>query len=391
MSDNDPQAQPEPAETPSPKMTQGGIIAGESSSITVGQGDVTGRDKNVAGGHIIQAAAGSTIIIGGAATAQAGAGLQALGELAGRSSAVRDAVVVFRTEFQEASRQIDVLGDYKDLHDLLHQLEFECYDVLLGAAATFPDDEDDSLIKYHLKLEDIADQLQEVNGRGFVARQDTVWIQRLAVLPADLDRALNTTDKKLLDNVLRRIKQTLDIQPSQINTRLNTTARALRLPALVQALAQVRDNLSAQPDLDSDKVSQFHRGVDALVNISGTLTALIDDHDGWQAVEALLNRIEDMMEADTQELEMSWPDLKTMSAPLCSRRTDKPAIAFLKEAATLEETIASANPDRIRKSFLSYRTRAGQLFYRIDVDLKRLCGELRKVGEPLASVLRMTE
>jgi len=372
-------------------MTQGGIIAGESSSITVGQGDVTGRDKNVAGGHIIQAAAGSTIIIGGAATAQAGAGLQALGELAGRSSAVRDAVVVFRTEFQEASRQIDVLGDYKDLHDLLHQLEFECYDVLLGAAATFPDDEDDSLIKYHLKLEDIADQLQEVNGRGFVARQDTVWIQRLAVLPADLDRALNTTDKKLLDNVLRRIKQTLDIQPSQINTRLNTTARALRLPALVQALAQVRDNLSAQPDLDSDKVSQFHRGVDALVNISGTLTALIDDHDGWQAVEALLNRIEDMMEADTQELEMSWPDLKTMSAPLCSRRTDKPAIAFLKEAATLEETIASANPDRIRKSFLSYRTRAGQLFYRIDVDLKRLCGELRKVGEPLASVLRMTE
>ncbi|MBI3242754.1 MAG: hypothetical protein HYZ49_10725 [Chloroflexi bacterium] len=383
MPDTDP-----PADTSSSNVTQGGLTTGEGSSITVGQGDVTGRDKNVVNIH---AEPGATVIIGGAATAQAGAGLQALGELAGRSSAVRDAIVAFRTEFQEASHQIDVLGDYKDLHDLLHQLEFECYDVLLGAAATFPDDEDDSLIKYHLKLEDIADQLQEVNGRGFVARQDTVWIQRLAVLPADLDRALNTTDKKLLDNVLRRIKQTLDIQPSQINTRLNTTARALRLPALVQALAQVRDNLSAQPDLDSDKVSQFHRGVDALVNISGTLTALIDDHDGWQAVEALLKRIEDMMEADTQELEMSWPDLKTMSAPLCSRRTDKPAIAFLKEAATLEETIASANPDRIRKSFLSYRTRAGQLFYRIDVDLKRLCGELRKVGEPLASVLRMTE
>jgi hypothetical protein len=373
------------------QSTQGGFSLGESAQVTVGAGDVTGHDKLAAGGHIIQAAAGATVIIGGVVTAQAGAGLRALGELAERSSAVRDAIIAFRTEFQEASRQIDVLGDYKDLHDLLHQLEFECYDVLLGAAATFPDDEDDSLIKYHLKLEDIADQLQEVNGRGFVARQDAVWIQRLAALPADLDRALNTTDKKLLDNVLRRIKQTLDIQPSQINTRLNTTARALRLPALVQALAQVRDNLRAQPDLDSDKVSQFHSGVDALVNISQTLTALIDDHDGWQAVEALLNRIEDMMEADTQELEMSWPDLKTMSKPLCSRRKDKPAIAFLKEAATLEETLASANPDRIRKSFLSYRTRASQLFYRIDVDLKRLCGELRKVGEPLASVLRMTE
>jgi hypothetical protein len=375
----------------SSETTQGGVSLGESAQVTIGAGDVTGHDKLAAGGHIIQAAAGATVIIGNTATAQAGAGLQALGELAGRSSAVREAIITFRAEFQEASRQIDVLGDYKDLHDLLHQLEFECYDVLLTAAANFPDDEDDALVRYHIRLEGIADSLQEVAGRGFVAKQDTIWIQRLAALPADLDHALNNPEKKLLDNVLRRLKQILDIQPSQINTRLNTTARALRLPALVGALSQVHDHLQAQTDLDPGRVSQFREGVAALVSINEALTALIDDHDGWQAVEVLLNRIEGMMEADTQELEMSWPDLKTMAEPLCSRRTDKPAIAFLKEAATLEEALASANPDRIRKSFLSYRTRAGQLFYRIDVDLKRLCGELRKVGEPLASVLRMTE
>jgi hypothetical protein len=233
--------------------------------------------------------------------------------------------------------------------------------------------------------------MQDVARRGFVAPPDTRWINPLVALPAELDRAVNTRDKKLLDGILRRLKQVLDLQPSQINTRLNSTARALRLPALVQALTRVQDGLLEQHDLDPTKVREFYMGMEALVAINQTLSALIEDHDGWQAVEILLNRIEAFIEQDLQELEMSWPDLKARAEPLCRRRPDKRALALLTESEHLDAALAAANPDRIRKAFLSYRSRAGELFYRLDRDLKRLCSDLRKVGEPLASVLRMTE
>jgi len=51
------------------------------------------------------------------------AGLQALGDLIGRSPQMRAALFAFRADFQAACTQVDVLGDYKDLHDLLHRLQ----------------------------------------------------------------------------------------------------------------------------------------------------------------------------------------------------------------------------------------------------------------------------
>jgi hypothetical protein len=45
-------------------ISQGGI--NNSGDITLGQGDITGRDKKTAGGHIVEAATGATVIIGDA-------------------------------------------------------------------------------------------------------------------------------------------------------------------------------------------------------------------------------------------------------------------------------------------------------------------------------------
>jgi len=74
MTDDAPQTKPDPAKntggtTNVNNTTQGGIGIGEGSQITVGQGDIVGRDKKAAGGHIIEAAAGATVIIGAAPAA----------------------------------------------------------------------------------------------------------------------------------------------------------------------------------------------------------------------------------------------------------------------------------------------------------------------------------
>jgi hypothetical protein len=53
-------------------------------------------------------------------------GLDALSVLM-QAPHVRAAVFTFRTDFQAACEQIDVLSNYKDLHDLLHTLQFQCF------------------------------------------------------------------------------------------------------------------------------------------------------------------------------------------------------------------------------------------------------------------------
>jgi hypothetical protein len=61
----------------------------------------------------------------------------------------------------------------------------------------------------------------------------------------------------------------------------------------------------------------------------------------------------------------------------------------LSEADRLDTALASSDPVKIRHFFRRFRRQMGDRFYRVDIDLKRLCDDLRKVGEPLSSLLQM--
>ncbi len=53
---------------------------------------------------------------------------------------IYSAVVSFRTDFEAACEQIKVLEYYKDLHDILHTLEFQCYSSIVREVRRFPRD-----------------------------------------------------------------------------------------------------------------------------------------------------------------------------------------------------------------------------------------------------------
>jgi len=315
-----------------------------------------------------------------------GQGLTALAELM-QMPGVRAAVVAFQTDFQAAREQITVVSNHKDMHDLLHTLQFHCYNPIVQEARRFPDDDMavDNLMDYELTLQRIVNDLKDAAER---ASFETLWTQDLVKAQEALARAIEELNAKLLKRAIWLLNRVLAIQPSQINKGLNAAARALRLPALVKAMADVSDNL-ARLDLDPEKVSQFETGVDALVSLNLSLTTLVDDHDKWQAVDLELRRIEAIMGQDTVELEMSWPDLKAMTEPLYSGSTDEWATSFRKDRDNLDSAIKAANPAQIKRYFRRYRRQAGVRFHQVDVDLKRLCEDLRKVGEPMDSVMKM--
>lgn len=376
-------------EAPPPNVQNIGASIGEGAAVG---GDVLAASNVTAGGHVIQAAAGATVIIGSPAPGQVGEGLNALTDLVQRSTEVRQAVIGFRTDFQAASEQIALLSDYKDLHDILHRLQFQCYNGVMQIAPRFPGDEMavDTLTDSQLTLENIIAEVQEFGKRASAARQEIAWLQDLVDTRADLKAAIDAADAKALKKAIWRLNRLLATQPAKINGRLNTAARALRLPSLTQALTGILGNVQSL-DFDANKKSQFEQGVNGLVGLSQTLTALIESHDAWQAVDVELRRIEALIEHDLTELEMSWPDLKAKAEALYKDSAEEWAAAIKKEAEGMDEALASQNPAKVKRSFRSYRRRASDRFFRVDVDLKTLCGELRLVGQPLASVLRMIE
>jgi hypothetical protein len=65
------------------------------------------------------------------------------------------------------------------------------------------------------------------------------------------------------------------------------------------------------------------------------------------------------------------------------------AASLKTDAARLDTALAASDATKIRHFFRRYRRQAGERFYRVDIELKRMTDDLRKVGEPLAAVLRL--
>jgi len=368
-------------------------VQAENNSIAIGGirvgGNISGQ-MNIASGHIVHAERGATVIIG--TPAEAVGGLIALRELMQCSTHVRMAMVAFQTDFRAVHEEVDRLGDYKDLHDLLHRLQFHCYNGIIQVAARFSFDEQtiDNLTDYGLTLEGIIEELKQVAARPSLPKQEVTWIEDIGLTKTDLHTAIDTFDEKFLKKVIWRLNRLLAIQPARINGLLNHAVRTLRLAALLSALARVCDYLNSL-DLEPSRVNSFQSGVRALSDLDGALDLLVEKHDRWQALDVELRRIEASMDRDLFELEMSWPDVKLKTREIFSLHPGEWARALEQESDTLDEALLSNNPAKARRSFRSFQRRATNYFYQVDLELKALCGNLRQISMPLASVLEIIQ
>lgn len=320
-------------------------------------------------------------------------GLEALSELMELPEA-RTAVILFRNDFEAVIDQIDILADYKQVHDILHSLEYQCFNILQQAVRLFPDDElaFDNLVEAEITLQQITTTLIDLNTRSSFATNELVWVQDLERVQTHLQAAMDEEDPKQLRRAIWLVNRIIAIQPSQINTRLNAVARTLRLRALASAMTSIYETLG-QLSMDQTKLEQFVSGAYALSQLNVNLEKMVEGHDDWQALILELRRIENSMEIDPLELEMSWPDLRPMLVTLYEDALEEEewAISLNDDVERLGEAVAGGNPARMKRFFRRLERRASDRFYRIDIDLRRLCEDLRRVGQPLAGILAMIE
>jgi hypothetical protein len=207
-------------------------------------------------------------------------------------------------------------------------------------------------------------------------------VQRLGNDLKALFSAIKNCDVLQLDAALRPLKRLLATQPMLINSRLTEAARALPLLELKDALARVYGKLD-RIDIKEETILRFKNGVDALGALNDTLVSLIEDHNRWQRIDDELRR----MEADQSDLLASWTDLKDMTEEQLRGVPENWALRIAEDSQKLDKAIGVQDPNKIRQYFSRYRSRVGNRFYQVDLALKALCDQLRRIGEPLASLL----
>lgn len=315
-------------------------------------------------------------------------GLESLEQLM-QNAEVREAVGDFQSDFEAAVLQIELLAFYKDVHDLLHTLQFQCYRGITQEAKRFPDDATsrEILADHQITFDGLLHQLEEVATRDATLGAELVWIQDLRDAQGEFQQAIQQGAAKPLTRAVWLMDRVLAVQPSHVNTRLNAAARALRLTALVEALTLLRDRFEGG-GLDPAKIRAFSDSIRSLVALQQNLTALVVEHDRWQALDLDLRRIQQNLKSDVLELELSWDRVLIMITPLCNV-AEAWAVALRASYEQVGQGVAAQDQARERQAFQRLYAQAADRFYRVDTTLKRVCESLRTIAEPLTTLLGM--
>lgn len=316
---------------------------------------------------------------------QVAEGIDALVELL-RVREVRATVLAFRSDFAAARAQVADLIALKDVHDLLHTLQFQCYLPLTREARNFPDDEIalESIRDYSLTLRTRSSEIRQVFAQAPDLFGASEWVNGLDAGHALLEDAVSQLNPAALKKALWENNRVLAVQPSYINANLITVARALRLRNLAEAMEALDARLSTVSG-DRDRLTRFQVGVAALLHLRERLGALIAEHDAWQAIDREVRRVAESLRFDTSELEFSWPDLHARLLLLAQGNATW-ATALQSEMEQLDLAVVGSGTQRPAAVFQRCNRLIGERFFQVDVDLKRLCGQLRELSDPLAEL-----
>lgn len=297
-----------------------------------------------------------------------------------------------------AEEALEVLVDYKNVHDMLHDLQFKCYNYIFQEARKVEDQIDWSLLVQPQKdLAEILQSLEEAANRRSMADEDFSWLDQLREAQGQLSAACDQLSLPPLKTARDVITTILQMRPTIFDTKLCAAARTLPLDDLQKALNAVRGKLSPAC-IDTEAGASFSAGVDALPQLSANLQALTTEHTRWQVIETRIWSIDALIDRDLGALQNGWPQVRDRFVKICNGNRAPWARSILEQAAKLD-TLLSAPPSgdanefrrwqtRVRQSYTSCSNDGGTRFYQVDLSLKRLCDQLRAVQQALVKMLQ---
>lgn len=251
----------------------------------------------------------TTTIITSAAPIRAG--LQVLTSMA-EMPAVSIILSNSRGRLEEARRRLQQVRVYKDVHDVLHDIQKECFEQLELELRVCSDDtagvqncnavgqtEEDARSSLDISFEDLEfyldrygiyiGRLQELRDGGSVRASELEFIEKQLV-PAKDDWSWGVKEKNLrsLYAAKKKLWCTLGRYHPKIDTALHTVAADM-LPIILGVVDEISEALGEAPGPPN-----FRLEVQRLASLNRSLSELVDHHHRWQEFDDEMRRIADL-------------------------------------------------------------------------------------------------
>jgi hypothetical protein len=306
---------------------------------------------------------------------------------------VRKVVIPHRDELTELMKDIDVLANYKRLHDYLQTINFTHYPQLADEIKRLRQDPVAAT-----SLEEHVDQLNDIRSRAreaanalpdtaAVREEQLLWVNKLHDLIEELRQAVEALDDRRGAQAIRTINRLLRPQPSRLNTLLSLTAKKLPLEGLVQTIDEVVQTVATN---EASSV-EMREGLHSLQNMLPQLKGRVTEHEQWQEIENEFLTTDEFIEQGTpdsvDEFNELWPEAKARVAALAGM---DPGSAWAKRSKSLAESIDNALAADVvsaRTNFRTFRHTVLFHFFQVDRALRSQCEAILAIRTPLQSLL----
>jgi hypothetical protein len=316
-----------------------------------------------------------------------------------RDPAVRSALAESaeaREAIREAARQVTHLGPYKELHDILHQVQFRLFSRIEDAARNLGSGRAsagaaDELADYTAELRDLAGRAADAAARLPDAtgerRREQVWVGDLEQVVKELTPGPTGPDENETWRGVYELRKLLTFHPARLNDQLAQIAERLPVSALLTALDRI-----ATTDQSGD-AAVARSACTGLEGLRPQFDSLVAVHKDWQQLEPTLWDFEKQLKTPTgqqwpREVRGQWDGIKEDVDRLARIDPADGWFARVKIVSdtTNEKLLAPISPDEPLGSwyaFRMYRRRLIERFVAVDKELKSVCAEVVKLGDPL--------
>lgn len=288
--------------------------------------------------------------------------------------------------FQASLQQIDVVKDYKDLHDNLHDLQF-WFALVRPQVSSLPDAKGaiQALRSQEGFLSNVNTKLRDTVENGKVAAEEAKWVGILEKAGTDLELALETPEPAmdLLSAAIANIGGVLQTRPTYINGNLMRAVGALRINHLIEIVQRVFDE-SIVKSSSPKTVEGFQQGIEALKKINVDLTSLINEHDTWQRNEGKISIIR--MVRNLADFEIAWEQVKADTSFLYSNSGEEWAKKMKLAETSLDLACKEKNELAATHWFNKFSEHATRRFWNVDKAIKHKCEELVEIRTKMESI-----
>jgi len=306
---------------------------------------------------------------------------------------VRSLVTPHRDELARLMIDIEVLANYKNLHDIVQTIQLTHLPQMTADMLRLRTDP-----TAVATLETHVFQLEDLCGNAFKAASalpavaavpaaELGWVNKLKSAIDQIRQAVETSDDREGGRALRALRALIRLQSYRINSLLLGTAGGLPLEQLVVI---VTDVVKATPGDDASSV-EIRNGLQSLQSMLPLLKGQVIEHDQWQAVEMELFAAEDFLEQGTPDSVLdfrdTWNALKQSVAALAGTQPEAPWAKRSQDLAKSIDAVAPLDLNDARSNFALFRNNVLFHFFQLDRALRVRCGAIQTLAVPLKSLL----